>query len=102
MDEARSAGLPVAVHANTEEGIRRAVLAGVRTVEHGSGATDELLSLMRKRGVALVNEHHVDVTGVVQLPTAELSHTDNREGNPGRGDRQRDCQRRLRELPSDD
>lgn len=53
VDEARSAGLPVASHANTEEGIRRSVLAGVATIEHGSGATDELLALMKKKGVAL-------------------------------------------------
>jgi imidazolonepropionase-like amidohydrolase len=53
VDEARSAGLPVAVHANTTEGIRRSVLAGVATVEHGGGATDELLALMRQRNVAL-------------------------------------------------
>ena len=37
VDEARSAGLPVAAHAYTEEGIRRAVLAGVKTIEHGTG-----------------------------------------------------------------
>jgi len=53
VDEARSAGLPVAAHANTEEGIRRAVLAGVSTIEHGSGATDELLALMKQKGTAL-------------------------------------------------
>ena len=51
--EARSAGLPVVAHATTEEGIRRAVLAGARTIEHGEGATDEVLALMRERGVAL-------------------------------------------------
>ena len=53
VDEARSAGLPVAAHAHTAEGIRRAVLAGVTTIEHGDGATAEVLALMRRRGVAL-------------------------------------------------
>jgi imidazolonepropionase-like amidohydrolase len=53
VEEARSAGRPVAAHANTAEGIRRAVMAGVATIEHGSGATDELLALMRQRKVAL-------------------------------------------------
>jgi imidazolonepropionase-like amidohydrolase len=53
VDEARTAGLPVASHANTEEGIRRSVLAGVATIEHGSGATDELLALMKKKGTVL-------------------------------------------------
>ena len=54
VDEARSAGLPVAAHAYTEEGIRRAVLAGVRTIEHGTYVTDELLALMKRKGVALI------------------------------------------------
>ncbi|HEY2289184.1 MAG TPA: amidohydrolase family protein [Thermoanaerobaculia bacterium] len=54
VDEARSAGLPVAAHAYTEEGIRRAVLAGVRTIEHGTYVTDDLLALMKQKGVALV------------------------------------------------
>jgi imidazolonepropionase-like amidohydrolase len=53
VDEARSARRPVAAHATTEEGIRRSVLAGVATIEHGYGATDELLGLMRERGVVL-------------------------------------------------
>jgi imidazolonepropionase-like amidohydrolase len=53
VEEARTAGLLVASHANTEEGIRRSVLAGVATIEHGSGATDELLALMKRKGVAL-------------------------------------------------
>jgi imidazolonepropionase-like amidohydrolase len=52
--EAKSAGLEVSAHANTAEGIRRAVLAGVATIEHGGGATDELLALMRQRNVALI------------------------------------------------
>lgn len=54
VQEAWSAGLSVAAHANTAEGIRRAVLAGVATIEHGGGATDEILALMKQRGVALI------------------------------------------------
>lgn len=54
VEEAASAGLPVAAHASTPEGIRRAVLAGVATIEHGTGATDEVLRLMKERGVWLV------------------------------------------------
>jgi len=53
VDEARSAGLPVAAHAVTPEAIRRSVLAGVDTIEHGYGATDEVLALMREHGVVL-------------------------------------------------
>jgi imidazolonepropionase-like amidohydrolase len=51
--EARSAGRPVAAHAGTDEGIRRAVLGGVNTVEHGTGASADTLELMKQRGVAL-------------------------------------------------
>lgn len=54
VDEARSAGLRVAAHAHTAEGVRRAVLAGVATVEHGTGATPEVLDLMRQHGTVLV------------------------------------------------
>ena len=50
---ARAAGRPVAAHAMTPEGMRRAVLAGVETVEHGDHGTPEVFRLMRQRGVAL-------------------------------------------------
>jgi imidazolonepropionase-like amidohydrolase len=48
---ARAAGAPVAAHATTPEGMRRAVLAGVATVEHGDGGTVEVFRLLRQRGV---------------------------------------------------
>jgi imidazolonepropionase-like amidohydrolase len=50
---ARGAGRPVAAHAMTPEGMRRAILAGVETVEHGDQGTPEIFRLMRQRGVAL-------------------------------------------------
>jgi imidazolonepropionase-like amidohydrolase len=53
VEEARSAGRPVAAHAVTPEGIRRAVLAGAQTIEHGYGANEEVLRLMAEKGVAL-------------------------------------------------
>ncbi len=53
VDEAHSAGRPVAAHAATAEGMRRAVLAGVQTIEHGYGATEEVLRLMAEKSVAL-------------------------------------------------
>lgn len=49
----RSSGRPVAAHAATAEGMRRAVLAGVETIEHGSGGTEEIFKLMAKHEVAL-------------------------------------------------
>jgi imidazolonepropionase-like amidohydrolase len=53
VDEARSAGRPVAVHASHPEGMRRAVVAGAQTIEHGYGGTDETWTLMAEKGVAL-------------------------------------------------
>ncbi|AYA36226.1 amidohydrolase family protein [Hymenobacter oligotrophus] len=50
---ARSLGKPVVAHASTPEGMRRATLAGVETIEHGDGGTPEVFRLMRQRGVAL-------------------------------------------------
>ena len=50
---AREAGRPVAAHAMTPEGMRRAILAGVETIEHGDEGTPEVFRLMRQRGVAL-------------------------------------------------
>jgi imidazolonepropionase-like amidohydrolase len=54
VDEAHSAGRPVAAHATTAEGMRRAVMAGVDTIEHGYGGTDEVFKLMAARGVAFL------------------------------------------------
>ena len=54
VDEASKVGLPVAAHATTDEGIRRAVLAGARTSEHGGGASEATLRAMQARGVVLV------------------------------------------------
>ena len=52
VDEAHSAGRPVAAHASTAEGMRRATLAGVETIEHGYDGTEEVFRLMAERGVA--------------------------------------------------
>ena len=53
VDTARSSNRPVVAHASTVEGMRRAILAGVETVEHGDGATPEIFALMVDRKVAL-------------------------------------------------
>ncbi|MCB9265866.1 MAG: amidohydrolase family protein [Lewinellaceae bacterium] len=50
---ARSSGRGVAAHASTAEGMRRAALAGVETIEHGDGGTAEVFKLMKEKGVAL-------------------------------------------------
>ncbi|MGI9205756.1 MAG: amidohydrolase family protein [Woeseiaceae bacterium] len=48
-----SSGRPVVAHASTAEAMRRAILAGVETIEHGDGATRETYQLMRENNVAL-------------------------------------------------
>lgn len=50
---AASSGRQVAVHASTAEGMRRAIQAGVATIEHGDEGTPELFAAMRERGIAL-------------------------------------------------
>jgi len=53
VEVAKSAGIPVAAHATSTEGARRAILAGVETIEHGDGGTPELFRLMKEHGTAL-------------------------------------------------
>jgi len=53
VEVAHSAGVPVAVHSSTPEGMRRATLAGVDTIEHGDGGTPEIFKLMAEHHVAL-------------------------------------------------
>ena len=52
-EAAHDAGRTVAIHASTAEGMRRAVAAGVETIEHGYGGTKEVFVAMKERGVAL-------------------------------------------------
>ena len=53
VEVAKSASIPVSAHATSTEGARRAILAGVETIEHGDGLTPELFRLMKERGTAL-------------------------------------------------
>lgn len=50
---AQSSGRQVVAHASTEEGMRRAILAGVSTIEHGDNGTPEIFKLMKEKGVCL-------------------------------------------------
>jgi imidazolonepropionase-like amidohydrolase len=54
VDISSSSGRPVTVHATTAEGMRRAILAGVTTIEHGDNGTPEVFKMMAERGVCLV------------------------------------------------
>lgn len=53
MAAAHDAGRPVAVHASTPEGMRRAIEAGVDTIEHGYGGTRDIYAAMAAKGIAL-------------------------------------------------
>ncbi len=53
VETAASSGRPVVAHASTAEGMRRAIVAGVATIEHGDGGTPEVFELMKAKGVAL-------------------------------------------------
>jgi imidazolonepropionase-like amidohydrolase len=52
--EARSAGIPVAVHAYGDDGVVAAVRAGVSSIEHGVYLTDSTLELMKEKNVFFV------------------------------------------------
>ncbi len=52
VEESHSAGRRVSAHATTAEGMRRAIMAGVDTIEHGYGGTEEVFRLMASKGVA--------------------------------------------------
>ena len=52
VEAAHSLGRPVAAHATTAEGMRRAVLAGVDSIEHGYGGTEDVFKLMAQHHVA--------------------------------------------------
>jgi imidazolonepropionase-like amidohydrolase/photosystem II stability/assembly factor-like uncharacterized protein len=87
VDTARSLNRPVVVHASTPEGMRRAVLAGAETIEHGDGGTPEVFKLMAERGVAL-------------CPTASAGHATAQYGGwrPGQGPEPAGVQRKRQSL----
>src|SRR5439155_12045125 len=53
VETAKSAGVPVVAHAQSKEGMRRAALAGVETIEHGDRGDLEVFRLMAEKNVAL-------------------------------------------------
>lgn len=53
VETAKSSGRPTIAHAATKEGMRRAVIAGVETIEHGDQGDEEIFRLMKEKGVAL-------------------------------------------------
>ncbi len=49
---AKSGGRQTVAHASTKEGMRRAIMGGVSTIEHGDEGDDEIFKLMKEKGVA--------------------------------------------------
>lgn len=70
VDEAALYGVPVAAHAHGAEGIKRAVRAGVRSIEHGSLMDDDGIALMAERGTYLVADVY-DGDWIAQTGRAE-------------------------------
>lgn len=54
VDEAHMWGKKVAAHAHGTDGIKKAIIAGVNSVEHGSLLDDECIRLMKEKGTYLV------------------------------------------------
>jgi imidazolonepropionase-like amidohydrolase len=53
VEVAKSSGRYVVAHAGTAEGMRRAVLGGVETIDHGDAGSPEIWALMKEKNVAL-------------------------------------------------
>jgi imidazolonepropionase-like amidohydrolase len=76
VEQAAEYGTFVAAHAHGAEGIKRAVRAGVRSIEHGSLMDDEAIALMKERGTWLVadiyNGDYTDSVGHEQKWSADI------------------------------
>ncbi|MDQ4082153.1 MAG: amidohydrolase family protein [Actinomycetota bacterium] len=73
--EARAAGLSVMAHAQATEGIKNAVRAGIRSIEHGIYLDDEAIELMLDRGTYLVPTLMAPI-GVLEAAEAGAMVTD--------------------------
>ena len=71
VEEASRLGVPVAAHAHSAAGIHAAILAGVRTIEHGTFVDDEGIRLMKERGVYLVPTLYVGDYYLNEQPGSE-------------------------------
>jgi imidazolonepropionase-like amidohydrolase len=54
VDTATDYGIRVAAHAHGAEGMKRAVIAGVASIEHGTYMSEEVMQLMKERGTYFV------------------------------------------------
>ncbi len=71
VDEATRLGVPVAAHAHSAAGIKASILAGVRTIEHGTFIDDEGIRLMKEKGVYLVPTLYVGDYYLNEQPGSE-------------------------------
>jgi imidazolonepropionase-like amidohydrolase len=71
VDEASRLGVPVAAHAHSAAGIKAAVLAGARTIEHGTFIDDQGIRLMAEKGVYLVPTLYVGDYYLNEQPGSE-------------------------------
>ena len=78
VEEAHKAGLKVAAHATTAQGIKNAVNAGVDSIEHGHGADREALEMMKAKGTFLV-----PTTGVIDEIAKDLEERQTSPRNAG-------------------
>ncbi len=74
VETAKSAGVPVAVHTSTAEGMRRAILGGAETIEHGNDGTPEIWKLMV--------EHHVALCPTLAAGDATAQYSGWKKGEP--------------------
>ncbi len=74
-EEAHAAGVPVAAHAQSVEGVRQALRAGVDTIEHGSSMDDEIIDLYRNNPKSLRGWSALIPTLQACLPLVKLDQS---------------------------
>jgi imidazolonepropionase-like amidohydrolase len=68
VDEANRLGVYVMAHAHSADAIKQAVLAGVRSIEHGTYMDDEAIRLMKKHGTYLVPTIYIGDYYIDEIP----------------------------------
>ena len=82
MAEANRQGLPVAAHAHASAGIKQAIKAGARSIEHGTYIDDEAIRLMKKHGTYFVptiyvGDYYYEVTKTLRAQDINDEYFDN-------------------------
>ncbi|AYG02320.1 metal-dependent hydrolase family protein [Gryllotalpicola protaetiae] len=74
-DEAHVAGILVAAHAQSREGVKRALRAGVDTIEHGCDMDDEMIGLFLENPRSLHGSSALVPTFQAALPLVKLDQS---------------------------